>query len=310
MSERKSWDVVRKPVEAAHPVAVHAPVSVRRPARQVPKRPLREKRKKQRQFFWYILAGIIIALIAAAIYIIWLPVFRVDTVEAKGPDADAVKQLALLQMQGMYPYGVPRNSIFFLPEEKIRTQILKAYPDVSAVSIAPASLHGIIVTTTPRAAAFMWCGTSVDASPADGICFNADAEGLVFSPIDPSVTNATSTLRIFAPLDKDTSDGSSPVGTHVVNSQQIPDALRFVKMVRGLGAPVSALSISADEADLYLQGPTRIRYVIGREEEAALLANSVLPKLNLTDGSIEYIDLRFTSGENQPGKVYVKKFGE
>jgi hypothetical protein len=319
MSERKSWDVVRKPAKAAepaHPVATHAPTLSSGPRRNAlaqqrgSRRPLREKRKEQRSIFRYVLIVFFLALISGVLYLIWLPALRVNTVEAQGLEQEGIKQVATPVLWGMYPYGIPHNSIFFLPESAIRVQVLKAFPDLSAISIKPTSLHGILITGTPRESAFVWCGVSVDAPPADGMCFNADSEGLIFSAVDPVTVNASSTLRIFAPLDRDIADGQSPIRAHVAGPQRMPDVLRFVKGLRALNAPVSSVAISGDEANLYLQGPTKIRYVLGHEDEAIQLAASALPTLNLTDGSIDYIDLRFIAATTTPGKVYVKRFGQ
>lgn len=299
MSEKKSWDVVRK-----------APAQPYAPAKRAPAKPLREQRKKKRRMFWVVLCMLLAALVAGALYVLWLPAVRVSEVHAQGPDAEGVQQVALNSITGMYWFGVPRNSIFMLPDAQVRAQILKTYPDIDAVSIKPESLHSLLITSTPRAAAFVWCGSNIDALPASGQCFSADAAGLIFAPIDASSTDASSSLRIFAPLDRDVAADASPIRSYVVASKQIPDALRLVKALRNLGAPVSALAISGDEGDFYLQGPTKVKYVLGHEEQAAELAASTFPKLNLTDGSIDYIDLRFVTAPGQPGKVYVKKFGE
>lgn len=320
MSERKSWDIAPKPARPAarpapeHPVATHAPKLSNGPrrgeAKRATARPLREQRKSKRRSFWIVVALLIAALMAGALYIIWLPAVRVNSIAADGPDADGVKQVAAKAITGTYWFGVPRNSIFMLPEGQMRAQILNAYPDIEAVSIKGASLRAITIIASPRAAAFVWCGASIDAPPADGSCFNADAAGLIFAQTDASSASASSTLRIFAPLDRDIAAGDSPIRTHVVASKQIPDALRLVKALRSFGANVSALSIQGDEGDFYLQGPTKIRYVLGHEEQAAELAASTLPKLNLADGSIDYVDLRFVTAPGQPGKVYVKRFGQ
>ncbi|HEV7121328.1 MAG TPA: hypothetical protein VGN56_00720 [Candidatus Paceibacterota bacterium] len=320
MSERKSWDIAPKPAKPAapkapeHPVATHAPTLGNGPrrgqARRAAARPLREQRKKKRRAFWFVVAALIVALIAGALYVIWLPAVRVNAISVQGPDAEGVKRVAADAMAGTYWFGVPRNSIFLLPERQMRMQILNAYPDIEAVSIKGESLQAIAITAAPRATAFVWCGSDITAPPADGACFSADAAGLIFAPLDPAAVNASSTLRIFAPLDREVAPGASPIRAHVKAAKQIPDALRLVKALRSLNAPVSALAITGDEGDFYLNGPTKILYVLGHEEQAAELAASALPKLNLTDGSIDYIDLRFVSAPGQPGKVYVKRFGQ
>jgi hypothetical protein len=321
MSERKSWDIAPKPIQARppaapeHPVATHAPKLSNGPRRGSPKknapaRPLREKRQKERRSYQVIAILFVLLLIAAAFYLLWMPATRAHTIDTEGPDGAGVQQAAAAAITGTYAYILPRNSIFMLPESAIRAQILKQFPDIDAVSIKSESLNAIKIISSPRAAAFLWCGVSISPAPADGTCYNADAAGLLYAPSDPLVMDASSTLRIYAPLDHDVIEGVSPVRSYVVASKQIPDALRLVKALRSLGAPITALSIQGDEGDFYLQGPTKVFYVLGHEEQAAELAASTFPKLNLTDGSIDYIDLRFVSTPGQPGKVYVKRFGQ
>jgi hypothetical protein len=243
-----------------------------------------------------------------------MPAFRITHIEADGPSAEAVKQVALDQLTGTYWYIVPRNSVFFYPKERLRAAVIKAIPDISAVSLTRTTFSSLAVHTTPRAKSFIWCGTSIDTPVADGSCYQTDIEGFIFKK-DEVVTGIASTststmpstqgdVRLFGAIDRDISDGSSPLGAHMVAAAQIPNALKFVDAVRELGAPVSALAIRGDEADLWLNGPTRITYVLGEESSAAELAASALPALNLTDGSIKYVDLRFK------GKAYIGRYGE
>lgn len=321
MSERKSWDVQPKRTSASRPVP--APVrrteAVRTARRSQPARPrptgrLREKRRKARKTGLVILLTTLSILLALLLYALWLPQLRIQEVSADGPGKEQMIELAEHRLAGMYAFIVPRNSIFFFPREDIRSAILMRNPEAGAVSISRNTFTSISITATARATAFIWCGIQVETPYRDGTCFDTDAEGLVFKPADVStstmvVSVSSSTpaspgdLRIYASLDRDVSEGS-PVGARVLGAEAIPNALRLAKAVRSLGVPVSALSLRGDEADLWVSRTTRITYVLGREEETAQLAVSVIPGLTLTDGSIQYLDLRFK------GKAYVKRYGE
>jgi hypothetical protein len=121
-------------------------------------------------------------------------------------------------------------------------------------------------------------------------------------PIDDSV-GTPSSLRIYGPL-ADTGDNNpSPLGSVIAQANLIPNALQFIKALKSLGVPIVAFVIRGDEADLYAQSGTRITYVLGHEEVTSQVAESAFPSLNLNDGSLEYVDLRFE------GKAYFKKVG-
>ncbi len=361
MSERKSWDVQRKrapqaPARAPEPArtrraveptrkqpvpvktspqarasaGVNAPRSNRQaPARVSPqtRRSLTERRRGKRRTVGYVVLGITATVLVLALYAVWMPALRVTNIEAKGPGAEGAKEAALQQLSGTYFFIVPRNSVFLMPAEQIRQAILTAVPEASAVSISRTSFSSLIVMTTSRAGAFLWCGTTIDMPRPEG-CYEADADGLIFKtadgteeigspavetdvatssePVAPrtSYGNANAQVRIFGSLSKELAEGESPIGATVVSPSSLLNALKFVDALRELGAPVTSFSIRGDEADLWLGGPTRIMYVLGREREAVELAASALPTLDLKGGNYQYIDLRF------PGKAYTKRFGE
>lgn len=278
---------------------------------------LRERRLRRRRIFRNTFLALLLLLIAGAFYLAWRPGFRIETVTASGPGSDVSKQIVLTDIGGTYLHILPRNSIFFYPQGKIRAAILDSIPETAAVSLQRDSFSSIHVTAIPREESFLWCGTSIDTPDPNG-CYDADAEGFIFKPdagsADSGMASSTASttmpssargeVRIFAPLDRDISNGESPIRAHVVSASYLPNALKFVDAVRTLGAPVSALALRGDEADLWLGAKTRITYVLGQEREAADVAASALPTLNLADGSIQYVDLRF------PGKAYVKKYGQ
>jgi len=153
---------------------------------------------------------------------------------------------------------------------------------------------------------------------ADSRCYAADAEGLIYAyvPTTPdeiqaaapaassapqvALPQAAQGLNIYGPL-ADASTTDNPIGSHVAGAQFIPGALQFARTMQSLGAPIEAVQLRGDEADIYLTGGTRLTYVLGQEEKAAALAKAAFPQLDLSDGSIDYVDLRFD------GKVYFKK---
>lgn len=264
--------------------------------RPEPKESLKKRRRKSQKVL-LIVAGVTLAILVIAFFCLaWQPMFRVSAVSASGPHAEEAKALALAELSGTHAFILPRNSLFFLPDESIRSRILSAYPDVEAVSIGSDGLNALRLSTLPRAEAFLWCGVTHET--ADGTCYSANAEGLVFAPVSPGIASTTGALRVYGPI-----EGESPVGSSITESAHIPEALRFVKAMQTLGADIVSLSFRGDEADLHTEAGTRITYVLGHEQEAAGIAASVFPQLTLNDGSIAYVDLRFS------GKAYFKRAG-
>lgn len=303
MSAKKSWDVQRKASPAAaRPVqsSIRVPTAPAKGKRE----PLKNKRRKERRTARVVLVLFVIGVCSLLLYLVWRPALRVSDVSATGPQIERIRAESKALLEGTYAYSIPRNSIFFFPEDTIRKSILKNYPDVVAVSISRTSFHSIEVRAVPRASSFIWCGARRDELLQTG-CFNADAEGLIFKNVNEGEqtesAQASSTLRVYASLNQEILEGQSPVGAHVVHPEAVPKALQFIKALKQLGVPVEALTIRGDEADVWI-GRTRITYVLGHEEEAAGLAASTLPQLSLRDNTIEYVDLRFVT------KAYIKKF--
>lgn len=250
------------------------------------------------------------SILAAAIYVLWLPTFRVNAVEGIGNDPDAIATAAKQALVGEHFFIIPRDSIFFIPESSIRASVMKAHPQVQAVSIQATGLNSLKVSTVGRVSTFTWCGESVDM-PADG-CYQADTEGLIFAAKEQAYAKieGTSTaaivpqqgeLLVYGPIE---GAENGPVRARVAYSSALPTALQFIKAMRGLNADIVSVTLRNDEIDLHTEGGTRITYVIGKEDLAATLAATTFPNLNLNDGSIQYVDLRF---EN---KVYIKRVGE
>lgn len=333
----------RRGPKAPLPKTVPAPPPIIRREKVVQGRdrePLKARRKRARRRLSVLLSILVIAIVAAGFVGIWSPALRIQHVEAAGPDANGIETTSLGSLVGVEDYVVPRNSIFFFPEATLRANLLQQYPDISAVSISRASLDTIYIASVARESAFLWCGPTYEPNQTSAValasaiaqatstgitmnssstltaalttgvtqtpCYDADAQGDVFAP---DVDASPDTLRVYDPLassSASTTSGigaGSPLGQYVDEADMIPNALQFVKAIKSLGVPIVSLVIRGDEADLYAQSGTRITYVLGTEEQTAVTAASAFPQLNLNNGSLSYVDLRFS------GKVYYKKSG-
>ncbi len=275
--------------------------------------PLKDRRRRARRVMRMALGIFIVLVIAATIGALWLPAVRIQSVHASGSEQSDMEAIATASMQGTTYFIVPRDSIFFFPESAIRRDILAQHPDIAAVSISRSGFDSISIAGVPRESAFLWCGQAPDsatigttivdlnASSTPTIlpsCYDADSQGYVFAQAAAGDANS---FRIY---DEVRLVNGSPLGGRLQNASSLPAALQFVKTIKSLGVQVVSLALRSDEADLFTQGGTKITYVLGNEDSATKLAQSAFPTLNLNDGSLEYVDLRFTD------KVYFKKKGE
>jgi hypothetical protein len=318
MSARKSWDIAprrsgaqppsrtARRVEMTRPANPRPPQTVRRVKSAPRQSPLRTKRQKERKLAWIGFAALFLVLLSIIVYVLWLPMLRIQTVEAEGVDEEGIAAVAKGALEGRVFGILPRSSIFLIPESDIRARVMDAYPSVQAVSISATGLTTLTVKALSRTNAFVWCGESITA-PAT-TCYEADADGLIFAPhvIEQASTTATTTksageLLVYGPLEGVT---DSLIRAHVTYASALPGALKFIKAMRGLSADIGSVTLRGDEVDLHTRAGTRITYVIGKEGEAAILAATSFPSLNLNNGSIEYVDLRFQN------KVYLKRRGE
>ncbi len=306
MSAKKSWDIRRNPgrVVRLNPgpiIAERARVADRGPG-------LKVRRKKAKRRLLILFSVLLVVLLGVSVYVLWRPALRVQNISIAGFDASTLEPIVKDTLSGTYAWILPHDSIFFFSALRIRGAVMNAYPDIATVSVSRTGFDSIKIETTERVSAFDWCGSSADT--AITTCYSTDEEGFIFAQSlagipDDGASTTPHTLRVYAPLDSAAVLDSSgtPIHSFVQNPSVIPAALRLERAIVSLGANVSSLQIRNDEADFFLVSGTRITYVLGHEEQAAQLAATAFPQINLNDGSVNYVDLRFD------GKVYFKKKG-
>lgn len=244
--------------------------------------------------FFLLCAGIIYELRQSAVRISHIQVFGMLAGEA-GVDAP-LADIARRALQGNYLGVIPRDSIFFFPASRIRADIVAAYPEIAAVSIFRNGLTGISVKANARVPVARWCGLAPLAD-VEKYCYVFDASGFIFA----AATISTQTLNpfvLYAPLERDELE---PIRAILAHAERLPSAFDFARQISTFGSPVSAILLRDDEVDDYLKSGTRITYVLGDEQNAFTALVSSREHLNLADGSVEYVDLRFA------GETYVKR---
>lgn len=248
-------------------------------------------------------AGFVYELRQSALRISHIQVFGLSAPARPAGGGEAVAEqsvtdIASRAMQGDYFWLIPRDSTVFFPAERIRADIVAAHPDIAAVSIFRNGLTGLSIKANAHVPIARWCGvssgaTAVASSTAN--CYFFDASGFMYATAsDAQPVNA---FIVYAPL----TGGGETIGSTLANADKLPAAFDFARQVGTLGSPVSAVVFRDDEVDEFLESGTRITYVLGNEQNAYTALVSARGYLNLADGSLEYVDLRFA------GETYFKR---
>ncbi len=256
---------------------------------------LAERRRTRRRRAVIALAIVILLSAAAVLYELRLPATRISHITVYGAD-QSFADIATTAMQGKYLGIIPRDSTFFYPASRIRADIISAHPDIAAISIFRNGLTGLSIKVNERVAIARWCGLAPTAG-VEEYCYVFDANGFIFGTA-ATTTETVNAFTLYAPLE---GDAQEPLRATLANADSLPGAFDFARELKTLGSPVVRVIIRGDEVDDMLASGTRITYVLGNEQNAFTALVSARDNLNLTDGSVEYVDLRFG------GKMYLKK---
>jgi len=264
-------------------------------------RGLAARRRLRRRRVLFALGVLFLLLCGGAVYELQQSVVRISTVRIFGAD-QSIADIANAAMQGKYFGLIPRDSTFFFPASLIRYDIMAANPDIAAVSLFRNGFTGLSVKVVNRVPIALWCGSTfsppaASSTPNTDQCYLFDAKGFLYAQATTSVGAPLNSFIVYESL---ASSSSSPVGSTLPNAQEFPSAFDFARQLATLGSPVTNVVFRGDEVDDYLESGTRITYVLGDEQNAYTALVSAHDNLDLTDGSLEYVDLRFD------GKVYVK----
>lgn len=304
MSAKKSFDIGHAkpvPVKKSPSKTSRKKVRKEREPQVKKKKGLRERREEARSQSLTFSLFVLAILCGALTYALWQPAVRITSVSAEGVEsAEEVIALVTQELSGSVYMVLPRNSFFFYPEKEVRTKLLEAHPQFSSVSLIRDGFTALRVVVESRSVAFLWCGADTGASST---CYHSDANGFIY---EQSADTGTTTplFIVYGELDMASSTDGTPIRARVQGYTYVPQILSFRQSLESFGTPIPSATIRGDEVDLHTEGGTRITYVLGKETGALADARATFSSLNLMDGSLAYIDLRF------PGKVYYKRNGE
>ncbi|MDP2655655.1 MAG: hypothetical protein Q8P17_03970 [bacterium] len=262
---------------------------------------LAERRRTRRRRAFIALFVLFLLLLTASIYGLQQSAVRISQVEVISADT-SLSAYATSTMQGNYFGIIPRDSIFFFPEERIRADILVSHNDIAAVSISRNGFTGISIKADYRVPIARWCGMSKTIG-VEEYCYFFDTDGFIYSATTDSTGSpqATQPINSFVVYEALTSADAEPIGSTLPFAKDFPAIFDFARQLSTFGSSVISVSIHDGEVDNILASGTRVTYVLGREQDAFTALVSARNNFNLADGSVDYLDLRFD------GKVYLKK---
>lgn len=253
----------------------------------------RRLRNRRRARIAFVILSILLA--GGIVYELNQPVVRISEVLVYGAD-QSFADFATAAMQGSYLGLIPRDSTFFFPASRIRSDIIAAHPDIAAVSLFRSGFTGLTIKVNDRVPVARWCGLS----PTEGVeeyCYVFDVGGFIFAPLATS-TETINSFALYAPLSGNTLE---PLRATLAEAERLPAVFDLARKFTALGSPAVRVVLRDDEVSDYLESGTRVTYVLGNEENAFTALTAAGGNLNLADGSLEYVDLRFD------GRVYLKK---
>lgn len=253
------------------------------------------RRRRSRRRILTVLCILFFLVCGGIVYELNQSAVRISNVQVYGAD-QSLASFATRAMQGKYLWLIPRDSTFLYPASRIRTDIVNAHPDIAAISLFRNGLTGLSIKVNDRVAIARWCGLAPTAG-VDEYCYVFDAGGFIFAA-NATSTQPINTFKLYTPLVGDTLE---PLRATLAETDKLPAVFDFARKLDTLGGSVTKIILRDDEVDDILASGTRITYVLGNEENAFTALVSARENMNLTDGSVDYVDLRFGS------KVYLKK---
>ena len=267
---------------------------------------LRARRRLRRRRILVSLLILFLLLLAGIVYELNQSAVRISNIVVYGAD-QSYADIASTAMWGSYLGIIPRNSTFFFPGRRIRSDIIALHPDIAAVSLFRNGFTGLSIKVNDRVAIARWCGASSETRSDLGNsglrsdlvsgCYVFDANGFIFAAA-ATTTNTINNFTLYAPLENQPLE---PLRATVAHAEELPSIFDFARQLDTLGSPTAHIILRGDEVDDYLISGTRVTYVLGNEQNAFSALVSAHGNFNLANGSLEYVDLRFN------GKVYLKK---
>lgn len=262
----------------------------------------------RRILVWLVLA---IVLIAELVWLFRNQYLLIQKVALSGSETvsqTAAEDLVRRTLVGNYWGIFPRRHAWWYPRREIKTELLKTFPALAAVSITRKDFTTLTLAVTERRGRYLWCGRDRPD------CFLLDESGLAFA--------AAPSFSVQPFLEFKTEFPGAPLGTRPLDADTFSALLNSVDVLSRrfaatalAGFQVYKIEASA-EADFrfFVRPPPEaekpgftvlinLRQPLSEVEtvlQTALAAEAFIAEWQLIGHPLEYLDLRF------PGKMFYK----
>ena len=212
---------------------------------------LAERRRLRRRRTLIALGILFLILCAGIVYELRQSTMRIKHVVVYGADR-SLATIATAAMQGNYFGIIPRDSTFFYPASLIRSDIIAAHPDIAAVALFRNGFTGLSIRVDERVPIARWCGgppaspgSIATSTPALGDCYLFDASGFVYATNSPQAAQPINAFIVY----EDSATGTEPIGSTLLNAEELPAAFDFARQLSTFGSPVASVVFRGDEVD-------------------------------------------------------------
>ena len=152
MSEIRKAFLEKKPVQGEIPKRPFFPVRKKRDLSHIEEAP--ERRSVLVILLW------VFFFATLAYVILFSPYHRIETVRVSGTrdvSSEEVKDFILRELSGKYWKCIPKDDYFLVRKDRIRSDLLTAFPKLSDVTIATSFPRRMDVAVTERDLLLLWC---------------------------------------------------------------------------------------------------------------------------------------------------------
>jgi cell division septal protein FtsQ len=250
------------------------------------------KKERQRKIRLVAITLAILIVIIGPILIFRNKRLLISDIQVQGNQVTAsadIEDIVTGDLSGNYLWVIPKSSAFFYQKTKIKSDILKNLPRVSAVEVSLSAFHALTVTVAERTPSALYCTNTTDIeNPTD--CYFIDSTGYIFSSA-PAISGGVYMVYTSDPA------LTAPLKTSFMPAQQFQKLSDFIANLAHIPLEPKIFVQKVDEDDLLLPDGTTIMWTPTQDLDTVYSNLSTFlndPSQSKTPlNNLLYIDLRF-----------------